>query len=238
MRRFYSLKKNFFHFLLFFIISSIASISFFIFTFYYYLFVVEVGTKKMNVANTFIPGLDMDLSAYLYECLCDSLDEAWVKAGTLGSRLTAKVHDGNVYNKPIVKGLLSTMSRDNTNATGKNCCVRWPGLEYDSQLGARVPLPYRRTYFESKRSQRIPKITGNFKVPEISSIHKPVLNASIRTYRRCEGNLWVSVFGDVTVPKYKLCEHDSVSGDFGCELTCDRCGSKFHKPYKPDWEDQ
>lgn len=71
--------------------------------------------------------LKRKLERTIYDILKNSIDDNFIKAGTLGSRVTHALSDGIVYNKPVIQGVLRTMDPN-----------QWPGFVFDSQLGAKV----------------------------------------------------------------------------------------------------
>jgi len=71
--------------------------------------------------------LKRKLERTVYDILQNSIDDNFIKAGTLGSRVTHALSDGVVYNKPVIQGILRTMDPK-----------QWPGFVFDSQLGAKV----------------------------------------------------------------------------------------------------
>jgi len=98
--------------------------------------------QPVNHGNTIFSSLGCDLRKVVYSCLCDSLDENWVKTGTLGARVTTKICDGHTYNKPAIAYVLQHMFRELKPDV-------WPGPEIDNAVGARVALSCRQTFRDS-----------------------------------------------------------------------------------------
>jgi len=180
--------------------------------------------------NARFPRLEFDIRNTIYECLTDSIDEAWVKAGTLGSRVTAKVHDGCVYNKPFIKGVLLEMLKQPASD------VTWPGLEYNSQLGARVLRRNMRDNRSnmSKGTEKLPtdfEIVGRPK-PEDLHVDSPSHFEGVFGDRFTKhGFMWMSSSNTYTYPLVKNCGHENVVQFIPGSLPrCLSCGLKFCQP--------
>jgi len=78
-------------------------------------------------ADVLGPAVKHKLERTIYDILKNSIDDNFIKAGTLGSRVTHALSDGIVYNKPVIQGVLRTMDPK-----------QWTGFVFDSQLGAKV----------------------------------------------------------------------------------------------------
>jgi len=168
------------------------------------------------------PGMVEYLQTAIYADLRESIDNNWIKAGTIGSRVTARLSDGRVYNKPIVNDALRSMARS----------TLYPGFEYHSEMGARVSQAFR-------LSQGLGSFTPGNQSCELLAERKsverpqPVNQGSVSTNERRTfskfGITWISDDGYATVPVFPSCQHANVFSSVGF-TKCAQCHCIFHEP--------
>lgn len=124
----------------------------------------------------------------IYECLLVT-PNVWVKAGTLGSKVTARINSGEVFNKPIIHDALHRMSKMVESGD-----KQFPGFEFTPTLGARVN---RLQAFVSQDAPLVKKGVGVVAFP------------SEKMFVR-NGKIWINGDGHVTVLQFPDCQHDFV----------------------------
>lgn len=186
-----------------------------------------MNVERSNFSRSLLPISGKLMEIAIVEALCESQDDAFVKAGTIGSRVTARQKDGFLYNKPIIQDCLRQMSSRKTPGDS------WPELEFDPQQGGRISMSNRKSALQRVEERRIvqspPQIDGMGKHHSIFPA-----DAISSTFRRY-GNLWMSPLPSVTFTRLRFpnCNHGTLHLRDPVGPRCSTCGVLFARPIDP-----
>jgi len=178
------------------------------------------------------------LAQVVYAVLQNATDDNLIKAGTLGSRVTNAIRDGQTYNKPLIGQVLQYMQETNNVSSGRS----FPGLQLFPGAGARIRADLR----PPQRSVQSPAIAQQLSESAEKIIPKPDPPRLESRLPKVEGRavgplvfkksnpiagFYSSPCGLVTVPLSDSCCHENIMApNPTCQPRCIDCGQRFTVP--------